>query len=290
MQFHFDNFWIDEELHCLYDRKSGSRVESDERMVSLLLLLAKSYPEHCDPNLLLKAIWPQRVVSYTSLTRLVSDTRNFFKQHYPVTSAIQTLHGRGYALSHELAEQMQHGEAKLRRQPNHSFKLRRPNYVSLFTIGFCLVICLIIVVQLQSDTPSLTIAEASDSKARLLWVDDNHQNNQEEISYLMQQHYAVYQVQSTEEALMLLSMYNYDLVISDMGRQDDPLAGLKLVAEMRKRDHQTAFILYTILPSDAQKQLLQQHGGQAVAVEPNELYQWISLLTSQAAETSEITN
>src|SRR3546814_6834783 len=55
------------------------------------------------------------------------------------------------------------------------------------------------------------------------------------------------------QALQLLAMYEYRAVISDMNRHGRPLAGLELVREMRQRQDDTPFFLYTVVPSEAQQ-------------------------------------
>ena len=82
----------------------------------------------------------------------------------------------------------------------------------------------------------------------------------------------VYRVGTTAEVLALLAMYDYDAVISDMGRTEGPLAGIRLVQEMRTRGDATPFVVYTIEPSEAQRSLVAESGGQAVAVTSDELY------------------
>ena len=67
-------------------------------------------------------------------------------------------------------------------------------------------------------------------------------------------------------------MYKYGAVISDMNRNDKPLDGITLVKTMRQRHDGTPFILYTVVPSPAQRLLVAQAGGQADAVTPAELY------------------
>src|SRR5690606_9030956 len=102
--------------------------------------------------------------------------------------------------------------------------------------------------------------EPADSVGRVLWVDDHPQNNSVERDFFESRKVAVYQVLTTEEALQLLAMYDYDAVISDMNRNDIPLDGLNLVREMRRRGDPTPFVLYSVVPSEAQKRLVAQAG------------------------------
>jgi DNA-binding response OmpR family regulator len=121
----------------------------------------------------------------------------------------------------------------------------------------------------------LKIGEAPDVIGRVLWVDDHPGNNAEERRFLEGRRIAVYEVTSSDDAMKLLSMYKYDAVISDMGRNGNPLAGLELVREMRAQKNYTPFVLYTILPSKAQRDLLAEYGGQGVAVTPEGLYSFL---------------
>lgn len=75
----------------------------------------------------------------------------------------------------------------------------------------------------------------------------------------------------------MLAMYRGrdDAVVSDMGRDEESLAGLKLVEAMRERGDNTPFYMYTILPSDEQRQLVARAGGQGVSVASTELYEFI---------------
>lgn len=124
----------------------------------------------------------------------------------------------------------------------------------------------------------LKIGEAPSVKGRILWVDDHPQNNEAERQYLQQHNLAVYLTTTTEEALMLTSMYQYDVIITDMGRQQDPLAGLKLTKTLRETGNTTPIYIYTIIPSEAQQQLVFQFGAQGIAVDDESLYQLLEPL------------
>ena len=136
--------------------------------------------------------------------------------------------------------------------------------------------------QPASDKTALLSSEAGDAIGRILWVDDHPENNVTERNAFEEQNIAVYTVVTTDEALTLLSMYpHYDAVISDMGRDGEPLAGLKLLQEMRARGDETPFYLYTILTSDTQREVLSDHGGQGAAETREELYGFIIPLVQQ---------
>src|SRR3546814_8075757 len=86
---------------------------------------------------------------------------------------------------------------------------------------------------------------------------------------------------TAKQALQLLAMYEYRAVISDMNRHGRPLAGLELVREMRQRQDDTPFFLYTVVPSEAQQVFLAEAGGQAATATPDALYAAILPLFGQ---------
>lgn len=183
---------------------------------------------------------------------------------------LETVHGYGYRLAAEPAEiapppQSQPAQAA-RPGPALVFSFLTP--LSLGAAG----VAVHSAATRTTDDPGIIKGEAADSIGRVLWVDDHPQNNIAERGYLESQKVAVYQVTTTDEALHLLAMYKYGAVISDMNRNDKPLDGITLVKAMRQRHDRTPFILYTVVPSQAQRTLLAQAGGQAATVTREQLY------------------
>lgn len=337
MQYRFDKFVVD--TAQLYLTADGEPVEADARQLQLLSLLIREFPECCERPALLEQLWPNTVVSQWSLARLVSDTRKLFREAGYQGPLIQTLHGRGYRLSPELAEQLHEIPAPTTRPdvpselPEHGrhpiqkdtapdgaddivvdenrapppgdpdvvaepFEPERPEFapskpdraasilrsssfwrlwlgMSLLVLVTALVVYLITARQIPDGGAPLVIGEAPDVRGRILWVDDNPENNVTERAQFESLRIAVYIVTNTEDALTLLSMYRYDAVISDMGRGAEPLAGFKLMERMRSRRDQTPYFLYTIMPSDAQRELVRRRGGNGVAVASDELFRLV---------------
>ncbi|WP_105102959.1 response regulator [Microbulbifer pacificus] len=308
MQYRFYNFTLD--TVQLYLTADGAPVEADARQLQLLRLLIDVYPEPCSQQHLLQVLWPGTVVSHWSAGRLVSDTRRLFRDQGYEGPLIQTLHGRGYRLAPELMEQ-------LREVPSPVGSSSAPPVPSIAadsvvvqpaTAGtpsdfapatspasfwrLCGVLGLLLLVtaatvyfitarRIPDEGVPLVIGEAADVRGRILWVDDNPDNNRAERQQFESRGIAVYIVTNTEDALTLLSMYRYQAVISDMGRGDEPLAGFKLMERVRARRDETPYFLYTIMPSDAQRHLVQQRGGNGVAVTPEELFSLVMPLFAE---------
>src|SRR5690606_17935319 len=97
-------------------------------------------------------------------------------------------------------------------------------------------------------------------------------NNVAEVRYLEDRRIAVYQVGTTQEARTSLPMYQYDAVISDIGRGGRALAGIDLLEAMRAHGDDRRFFRYTVHSPEAQRRLVAEAGGQGVAETRDELY------------------
>ncbi len=281
----------------------GQLISTEPRQVGLLIMLIEAAPEPVTNASILAQLWPDTVVSDWSVSRLVSDTRKLVKQAGLEFVLIQTVHGRGYRLSVTAQQQLQQASVK----PAHSERTVAATAVAIpdvaapaatvpasatpasltpklpwllrwgWLLSALLSVALALLLWQWLQPPQrLQLGEPVNPIGRILWVDDHPQNNLNEVHFLQQQRVAVYTTTNSHEALMLLSMYHYDAIISDMGRADEPLAGLKLVQTLRQRGNDTPYLMYTILPSAEQRRLLQQHGAQGVAVEAEQLYQLLS--------------
>jgi CheY-like chemotaxis protein len=82
------------------------------------------------------------------------------------------------------------------------------------------------------------------SGAQVLWVDDHPENNLNERKMFKQLNVEVDTAKSTEEALEILKFAKYDLILSDMYRDDNPAEGLDFLKKFRKTDETTPVIFY----------------------------------------------
>jgi CheY-like chemotaxis protein len=92
------------------------------------------------------------------------------------------------------------------------------------------------------------------SRAAILWVDDEPQNNQ----YLMRAFQAlgilVDLVPSTDAAVSFVLEHNYDVIITDMGRPTDMRAGYTLLTELRAQGIRTPVLIYSSSDSEEYRQ------------------------------------
>jgi len=245
----------------------GEVIELDRSCRAILSLLLGQIGEPISKDRLLEAGWPGRVVHENSLAKAIARLRHALGKE---GKRIEMIYGQGYRLTGD-------GHSP---PPVRPPMLRRPpRYLVMSVVAGVVLIVLATVFwtgrNAASGQSALKIGEASDVIGRVLWVDDHPENNVKERDFLEGRRIAVYEVTSSDDAMKLLSMYKYDAVISDMGRNGNPLAGLELIREMRARKNYTPFVLYTILPSKAQRDLLAEYGGQGVAVTPEGLYSFL---------------
>ena len=246
-------------------------IELDRSCRAILSLLLSQIDEPISKDRLLEAGWPGRVVHENSLAKAIARLRHALGNE---GKRIEMVYGQGYRLT---------GDADPPGPPVYPPMRRRPTRYLVISVaaGFALVASIVLATIFWAGNSSadgqsaLKIGEAPDVIGRVLWVDDHPGNNAEERRFLEGRRIAVYEVTSSDDAMKLLSMYKYDAVISDMGRNGNPLAGLELIREMRAQKNYTPFVLYTILPSKAQRDLLAEYGGQGVAVTPEGLYSFL---------------
>ena len=133
--------------------------------------------------------------------------------------------------------------------------------------------------------------DAADAIATILWVDDNPSNNREEVAYLKDRKVAVHLVENTADALKLLRMNDYRLVVSDLGRGEDRLAGLRLIAAMKQEGRDLPVLIYTVRAPgrgghNAQKQTVTDAGARGLAVTPAEVQSSVLDLVGKQASPS----
>lgn len=250
----------------------GRSIALDRQCLAILALLVDEAGRDVDKDRLLEAGWPGRVVHENSLAKAISRLREAMGADGKL---LETVHGIGYRLAAGTEGELPPTETAVPAP-------RRPLLVVAGAFGVVAAAGLALVASgAFSGKQELLRGEPADIVGRVLWVDDHPDNNVEEKRYLEAHKVAVYQVKTTEEALTLLSMYQYRAVISDMNRNGKYLDGFTLIHEMRRRDDRTPFYLYTYVPSTAQNTKLAQEGGQGVATKSKELYALILPLMSK---------
>lgn len=249
-------------------RVAGRPASLDRSSAAVLALLLDEAGREVGKDRLLKAGWPGRVVHENSLAKAIARLRQALGTD---GCALETVHGYGYRLSAETEQAASPVRATRASPRRYALLALGVAVLASAAVAGALLMRPMAGAPASAERP-LARGEPADAVGRVLWVDDHPENNAEERRFLEERKVAVYQVTTSEDALALLAMYQYDAVISDMNRNGKPLAGLELVREMRRRQDRTPFFLYTFVPSEAQQVLVAEAGGQGAAVAPDELY------------------
>jgi CheY-like chemotaxis protein len=106
--------------------------------------------------------------------------------------------------------------------------------------------------------------------ARLLWVDDNPDNNLYETVALEQLGRFITKTTSTEAAMRYLDELPFSLIITDVERGNDRRAGEELIRRVRATGRTVPIIVYT-LGAAAQRDHLRGLGADAVVDMPDDL-------------------
>lgn len=107
--------------------------------------------------------------------------------------------------------------------------------------------------------------------ARVLWVDDQPDNNSFERQSLEALGVDFSLSTSTQDARAQLGHRTFDLVISDMGRPSDAQAGYTLLDGMRAGGDQTPFVIYAGSRASGHVAEARRHGAVGCTNSPSEL-------------------
>jgi DNA-binding response OmpR family regulator len=254
----------------------------DTRSALVLEKLAEEFGECVSKDTLLATAWPGRLVHENSLAKAISRLRKAISGS---GLAITAAYGLGYTLG-EAGEGSSIADDAERPQQfrgsGEQFQRPSSRWMVLAPLAILATTALAVFGNNRSE-PEVSIRstaplthDAADALATVLWVDDNPSNNRLEVEYFKRRKIAVHLVESTEDALKLLQMNHYQLVLSDLGRGDDRLAGLKLIQAMKQQSIMAPVIIYTIRPDDrasqqAQQRMVAEAGALDLAVTPSEV-------------------
>lgn len=117
---------------------------------------------------------------------------------------------------------------------------------------------------IEASTPPLT------RLTRVLWVDDNPDNNLYETIALERLGRLVTKATSTDAAERYLRALDFDLIITDLGRGGDPHAGRDLIRRIRAGGRRLPVIVYTA-GAERKRGALLADGADAVVDLPYDL-------------------
>lgn len=131
------------------------------------------------------------------------------------------------------------------------------------------------------------VAAARIEGSAILWVDDRPENNTFLVDAFRKLGIAVTLVLSTRQAMDLLQVNSFDVIVSDMGRQESgryhDRAGYELLAAVRRSGARTPFFVFAGSNLPEHRAEAKRRGAQGSTNRPAEL---ITLVTSALAEAS----
>ena len=84
---------------------SGDALNIQPRVYELILLLVSHHDQALDKNMIQEAIWPNQILSETSLSRLVMKARKALDDSSDNPKYIRTVHGFGFQFIAKVSEQ-----------------------------------------------------------------------------------------------------------------------------------------------------------------------------------------
>ncbi len=105
----------------------------------------------------------------------------------------------------------------------------------------------------------------------VLWVDDRPDNNFYERRALEALGVRFVLAAATEEALQLIRLQSFDLIISDMGRPGDARAGYTLLDRLRELGDLTPYLIYAGSRAPEHVREAREHGALMCTNSPQEL-------------------
>ena len=264
---------------------AGRKTVLDARSSRVFLTLTEHFGNCVSKDKLLLAGWPTQLVHENSLAKAISKLRRAIEGS---GVEIAANYGVGYTLRN--SDSSAATDPVSPEAPPATRKRAPTRRYTVLLVGTCAVLLTTAVTTLVVDRfgqpvpvrRTLPITnDPANATATILWVDDHPSNNALEIQALRQRRVAVHLTTSTDDALTLLAINRYKLVVSDLGRGEDRLAGLKMITTMRERGITVPVIIYTIRPKDRSGQerlrlLAAGAGASDLAVTPEQVRASIS--------------
>jgi DNA-binding response OmpR family regulator len=264
---------------------AGRKTVLDARSSRVFLTLTEHFGDCVSKDVLMQAGWPNQLVHENSLAKAISKLRRAIDGSgieiaaaYGVGYILRKSH-RGAATDSALPESQPATRARSTSERLNLFMISLGAFLLVAALGSFALNSFGDAVPIRR-TPPIT-NDPPDAVATILWVDDHPSNNALEVEELRRRRIAVHLTRSTDDALKLLGINRYKLVVSDLGRGEDRLAGVKMIAAMKQRGMTVPVIIYTVRPKDSSGQerlrrLVAGAGASGLAVTPEEVRSTIS--------------
>lgn len=135
----------------------------------------------------------------------------------------------------------------------------------------------------QGETRAITALATSSNlrSARLLWVDDNPDNNLDERAVLSRSGATIVKAENTAGAIAELRDAVFDVIITDSSRSDDPQAAYTLVHQLRSHGISLPVIIYSGSSTPVAAAQAKAEGAYGQTNRPSELFRMINEAIAQ---------
>jgi len=116
--------------------------------------------------------------------------------------------------------------------------------------------------------------------ARLLWVDDNPDNNVYETVALEKLGLLITKAISTASGLFYLERLRFSLAVTDLGRPEGPEVGIEFIRAVKRLHEHVPVIVYTTNADSVRERLIKE-GAEAVVDQPGDLVQTVLAVRSR---------
>jgi len=127
------------------------------------------------------------------------------------------------------------------------------------------------------------LVDSTTTFARVLWVDDEPDNNLFETIALEKLGKFVTKATSTEAALDYLERMDFTILITDLGRHGDPDAGLNLIRNLRAHGQRLPIVIYTV-DASPMREIALAAGADAVVDLPGPLIREVESRVSRVGQ------
>lgn len=154
--FKLANWWVEPHLNKLTLAEQSLKCALPPKVMALLVLLTRHQDTPLSLDFIAKEIWPDRIVTDSSIYQAVAQLRKALHQDKTITEAIEQISGKGYRLSPTILLSFEHEAHNplLQNSPTQKEVLQAPaetitNKHKLITLAACVFASVILVTWLM---------------------------------------------------------------------------------------------------------------------------------------------
>ncbi len=165
MQYQIGQYILDTDERILLRESDHSAVSNHDRIIEVLIILAREHPRVVPRAELLEAVWPTKEVTDWALSRLIADIRRLFEENGEKEQILKTVHGVGFRLAVPVVA-LTAGERVEKSTPAPVNTARRAIILSAIPV-LVVVIAFVVFIISKPESPTVEDALAPEQDPRL---------------------------------------------------------------------------------------------------------------------------